>query len=149
MAAWPAVKAAIAAGAAALPAFADAEIYVGPQATNDAPLKFFEVGFVNDENNAGTYARALAYDGTVWSETGDVRSTITANAGDSDPSIAEADAFTMADALAAWIQGDPTLGRVLSPDSEVHVAVDVLSISNARGGTATELVLTLTYTTTV
>ena len=53
----------------------------------------------------------------------------------------------MADALAAWVHGDPTLGGVLSPDSEVRTAVDVLTISNARG-TATELVLTLTYTTT-
>jgi hypothetical protein len=147
MAAWPNVKAAIAAGAESLPEFSDAEVYIGPTPTNDAPLKSLEVGFVNDENNAGTYSRSLAYDGTVWGETGDVRSTIVAQAGDDDPSIAEADAFTMADALAGWIASDPTLGGVLSLDSEVRTSVDVLSISNARG-TATELVLTLTYTTT-
>ena len=147
MAAWPTVKAALAAGAESLPAFSDAVVYDGPQATNDAPLKFFEVGFVNDENNAGTYERSLAYDGAVWSEVGEVRSTITANAGDSDPSIAEADAFGMADALDGWIRDDPTLGKVISPDSEVRTSVDVLSISNANG-TATQLVYVLTYTTT-
>lgn len=148
MAAWQAVKAAIFTGAASLPAFADASIYNGPQVSSEAPLKKLEVGFVNDENNAGTYERSLAYDGWVWAETGEVRSTIVAQSGDADPSIAEGDAFVMADALADWIQADPTLGGVLSPDSEVRTAVDVLSISNARG-TATELVLTLTYTTTV
>jgi hypothetical protein len=147
MAAWPLVKAAIAAGAQTLPAFADAEVYLGPQATNDAPLKFFEVGFVNDENNAGTYGRGAAYDGSVWSETGEVRSTITANAGDAEPSIAEGDAFGMADALDAWIDGDRTLGGVLSLDSEIRTSVDVISISNVNG-TATELVHVLTYTTT-
>lgn len=147
MAAWPAVKAALAAAAPGLSEFADASVYVGPTPTSEAPAKALEVGFVNDENNAGTYERALAYDGTVWSETGNVRSTILAQAGDSDPSIAEGDAFAMADALAAWIQGDPTLGGVLSLDSEVRTSVDVLSIANANG-TATELVLTLTYTTT-
>ena len=147
MAAWPAVRTAIFTGATGLPAFADASIYVGPTPTNEAPTKALEVGFVNDENNAGTYERSLAYDGSVWAETGDVRSTIIANAGDSDPSIAEGDAFTMADALQGWIQSDPTLGGVLSLDSEVRVSVDVLSISNPDG-TATELVLTLTYTTT-
>ena len=147
MAAWPAVRNALAAGAGGLPEFADASIYVGPTPTNEAPTKAFEVGFVNDENNAGTYSRALAYDGTVWSETGDVRSTLVANAGDSDPLVAEGDAFDMADALIAWVEADPTLGGVLSLDSEVRLAVDVLSISNPDG-TATELVLTLTYTTT-
>lgn len=148
MAAWPQVKAALAAGAGSLPEFADVSVYIGPTPTSEAPAKALEVGFVNDENNAGTYERALTYDGTVWNETGNVRSTIIAQAGDSDPSIAEADAFTMADALADWIAADPTLGGVLSEDSEVRTSVDVLSIANANG-TATELVLTLTYTTTV
>jgi len=147
MAAWPAVKAALAAGAESLPEFSDTTVFIGPQSTKAAPTKMLEVGFVNDENNAGTYERSLAYDGTVWSETGEVRSTIVAQSGDADPSVAEGDAFDMADALVAWAQNDPTLGGVLSLDSEVRMAVDVLTIANARG-TATELVLTLTYTTT-
>lgn len=147
MAAWPTVKAALAAAAGALSEFADAEIYVGPVATMDVPLKYLAVGFVNDENNAGTYERAPAYDGSVWAETGEVRSTIVAQAGDSDPSIAEGDAFAMADALDGWIRDNRTLGGVLSPDSDIRTSVDVLSISNSEG-TATELVLVLTYTTT-
>ena len=65
MAAWPAVKAALVTGAASLPEFADVTVCDGPQATSDAPLKKFEVGFVNDENNAGTYERSTAYDGSV------------------------------------------------------------------------------------
>jgi len=147
MAAWPSVKAAIYAGALSLPEFADASVYNGPQVTSEASLKKLEVGFVNDENNAGTYERAPAYDGSVWSETGEVRSTIVAQSGDSDPSIAEGDAFTMADALDAWIQANRTLGGALSLDSDIRTSIDVLTISNARG-TATELVYVLTYTTT-
>ena len=147
MAVWPLVRSALAGGAGALSAFSDALIVVGPQTSNDSAPKKFEVGFVNDENNAGTFSRSLAYDGTVWNETGDLRSTIVAQSGDSDPSFAAADAFAMADALDAWIQADRTLGGVLSPDSEVRTAVDVLSISNAAG-TATELVYVLTYSTT-
>jgi hypothetical protein len=147
MAAWPAVKAALASGASTLSAFSETSIYIGPQATKAAPRRKFEVGFVNDENTAGTYGRSPVYDGTAWSETGEVRSTIVAQTGDSDPSIAEADAFAMADALDAWVQSDRTLGGVLSPDCDVHTATDVLSISNARG-TATELVYVLRYTTT-
>ena len=147
MAAWPSVKAAIYAGAQSLPEFADVSIYVGPTPTDEAPAKAFEVGFVNDENNAGTYERTPAYDGTVWSETGEVRSTIVAQSGDSDPSIAEGDAFTMADALDEWIQANRTLGGALSPDSDIRTSIDVLTISNARG-TATELVYVLIYTTT-
>ena len=76
-----------------------------------------------------------------------MRSTIVAQSGDSDPSFAEGDAFTMADALDAWIQANRTLGGALSPDSDIRTSIDVLSISNARG-TATELVYVLTYTTT-
>ena len=147
MAVWPLVKASLAAGAGSLPAFSDAGIYLGPQATAEDLPKKFEVGFVNDENASGTYGRAPAYDGTVWSETGEVRSTLVAQAGDSDPSIAEGDAFAMADALDAWVQSDITLGGVLSPDCDVRTAIDVLSISNSAG-TATELVYVLTYTTT-
>lgn len=147
MAAWPAVRTAIFTGATGLPAFADASIYLGPTPTNEAPTKALEVGFVNDENNAGTYERAPAYDGTVWSETGEVRSTIVAQSGDADGSTAEVDAFAMADALDVWIDGDRTLGGALSLDSDLRTSIDVLSISNTRG-TATELVYVLTYTTT-
>ena len=147
MAAWPQVKAAIAAAAEGLPEFSAALIVVGPAPVGDSSAKRLEVGFVNDENNAGTYERTPAYDGSVWTETGDVRSTIVAQAGDSDPSIAEGDAFAMADALAGWLVQNRTLGGVLSLDSDVRTSVDVLSIANANG-TATELVLTLTYTTT-
>ena len=147
MAAWPAVKAALVAGAQSLPEFTDVTVFVGPQATKAAPRKMLEVGFVNDENNAGTYERAPAYDGTVWSETGEVRSTIVAQSGDADGSTAEVDAFAMADALDVWIDGDRTLGGALSLDSDLRTSIDVLSISNTRG-TATELVYVLTYTTT-
>lgn len=146
--AWPAVKSALAAGAQTLPEFSDASVFIGPQASRTAATKKLEVGFVNGEDNAGTFEQSLAYDGSVWSEVGDVRSTIVAQSGSADPSGAEADAFAMAGALVDWIHSDTTLGDVLSEEAEIRTSVDVLSISNTRG-TATELVLTLTYTTTL
>lgn len=146
MTVWPQVKAWIVATAPGLTSFTDAEVYSGIPATESAPMKFLAAGAVMDENNAGTFARELGYDGNVWRETGEVRSMIVANSGDSDGTAAETAAFAMAADLDNAINADRTLGGVLSPDSEVHTSVDVLAISNSNG-TATALVHVLTYTT--
>lgn len=145
--AWPLVKAWEVAIAPTLPAFADAEVDSGIRATMSAAPKYMAVGAVMEEDNAGTYARESAYDGSVWTEVGDVRSMIVAQTGDGDPSAVEAQAFAMADALDKAIHADPTLGGVLSADATVQTSVDVLAISNSDG-TATALVHVLHYTTT-
>jgi hypothetical protein len=143
--AWPNVKNWLADTIPTLTGLSDVQVFDGPPVGRAAPKRYVAVGFVEDDN-AGTYSREPAYDGTVWSETGDVRARIVANSGNTDDT-AQNNAFAIVEAIQQAIADDTTLGGALSKDSEVHAAVDVLSISNARG-TATELVLTLTYTTT-
>jgi hypothetical protein len=143
--AWPNVKNWLVTTIPTLPDLSDVAVSDGPPVGRAAPKRYVSVGFVEDDN-AGTYSREPAYDGSVWSETGDVRARIVAQSGTPDGS-AQGDAFEIVEAIHEAIVADTTLGGALSEDSAVHVAVDVLSIANARGA-ATELVLTLTYTTT-
>lgn len=144
---WPQVKAKIAATIPTLSGLpADVEVVAGPPVTGDAPEKYVTVGFV-DGDNAGTYQTALEYDGFVRREVGEVRSQIVAQLGDSDSSLAETDAFAIAEAIDAWTRDDRTLGGVLSPDSVVETTVEVHSVTNANG-TATVLIHSLRYTTT-
>lgn len=144
---WPAVKDWLVDTFPTLTSMATASTFNGPPVTRGNPLRFVMVGFVEDDN-AGTFSQEAEYDGTVWSEVGDVRSKIVWNSGSSATSSTEGAAFAVVDELAGLIGADQTLGKVLSPEATARVAVDVLQLSNARG-TATELVLTLTYTTTL
>lgn len=144
--AWPRVKAWLVATIPTLPGLADVVVLNGPEVAGDAPDRYVTVGFVTDDK-AGTYQRTAIYDGTSWQEVGEVRSEIVAQGGDSDPSIAEAECFAIADAIEAAANADQTLGRTLSPEAIVESIVEVESIANPDG-TATALVFTLRYTTT-
>lgn len=144
---WPQVKAWLLDAYAALPSASTTTVFNGMPVTKAAPRSFVTVGFVEDDNG-GTYSQQTEYDGSVWSEVGEVRSKIVVNSGNSDPSTAEAAAFAIAGDLSDVIDADQTLSHVLSPEANVFCAVDVLSISNSNG-TATELVHTVRYTTTV
>lgn len=144
---WPHVKQWLVDTAIGLPAFADADVAAGIQATYSAASKYMAVGAVMNEDNAGTFQRQQVYDGSVWSETGEVRSLVVAQSGDADGSQQETAAFAMVEALDAAIHADRRLGGLLSADAEVRTSTDVLVISNADG-TATALVHVLTYTTT-
>ena len=143
---WPRVKAWMVATIPTLPGLADVLVTNGPETSGDAPNRYVQVGFVTDDN-AGTYQQSLAYDGTVTQEVGELRSEIVAQAGDADPSIAEADCFAIADALDMVIRADHTLGGTLSRDGFAETTVEVKSEANEYG-TATALVYVLRYTTT-
>jgi hypothetical protein len=145
--AWPLVKQWLVDIAATLPAFSGAEIHAGIDPTMVAANRHFTAGAVMEEENAGTYSRQSAYDGTVWAEQGDVRSMIVAQSGDADGAANEAAAIAMAEALDEAIHADATLGRLLSPEATVQTSVDVMPISNPNGS-ATALVYVLHYTTT-
>jgi hypothetical protein len=143
---WPRVKAWLVATIPTLPGLADVVVLNGPEAVGDSADRYVTVGFVRDDNG-GTYQQMQAYDGTVWQEAGELRSEIVAQAGDSDPSLAEADCFAIADALDAKIRADRTLDKTLSPDGMTETTVEVRSEANEYG-TATALVYVLRYTTT-
>jgi len=147
MIAWPLVKAWIAETAPTLPAFSGAHVLTGLPTTRSSAAKYLVVGAVMEEDNAGSYQRSPAYDGTVWTETGEVRSMIVAQSGQGDDSDNEAAAFAMIEALDEAAHADNTLGGVLSAETLIETSVDVLAISNLRG-TATALVHVLRYTTT-
>lgn len=143
---WPLVKAWLVDTIPTLTGLSGWAVYSGPVAGRAAPKRYVSVGFVEDDNG-GTFTRGPVYDGTAWSEVGEVRTRITAQSGDSAGSVAEADAFAAVDAIDEKVRDDWTLGGLLSAEAEIQTSIDVLSISNARG-TATELVHVLRYTTT-
>lgn len=130
-----------------LTSMATATTFDGPPVTRGNPQRFVTVGFVEDDN-AGTFSQQSDYDGSVRSEVGEVRSKIVWNSGSSATSSTEGAAFAVVNELSGLIEQDQTLGNLLSPEATAFLAVDVLQLSNARG-TATELVLTLRYTTTL
>ena len=142
---WPRVKAWLVATIPTLPGLADVVVLNGREVVGDSPDRYVTVGFVTDDNG-GTYQQVQAYDGSSWQEIGELRSEIVAQAGDEDPSIAEADCFAIADALDAEIRSSRTLGGTLSPEGTSETTVEVRSESNEYG-TATALVYVLRYTT--
>lgn len=148
MAAWPQVKAALAAAIPTLPVtgITDVLVFNGPPISGDAPARYVTVGYV-DGDNAGTFQTQLEYDGSCRREVGEVRTQIVSQNGETDGSAAEADCFALADALDAWVWANRRLGGVLSPDSQVETTVEVHSISNANGS-ATALIHMCRYTTT-
>jgi hypothetical protein len=129
-----------------LPGLSDVMVSSGVPTWGDSPDRYVTVGFVTDDK-AGTYQRVAVYDGNSWEETGEIRSQIVAQVGDTDPTIAEADCFAIADAISAAVEADQTLGGTLSPEATAESIVEVESIANADG-TATALVHVLRYTTT-
>lgn len=144
---WPKVKAWLVATIPTLPGMpAGVQVYAGPPITGDDPQRYVTVGFVTDDKG-GTYQQTENAGGFDWDEVGEVRSQIVAQYGDSDPSLAENDAFAIADAIEQAIRSDHTLGKTLDPTGTAESIVEVLSVADPDG-TATALVHTLRYTTT-
>lgn len=144
---WPRVKGWLAAAIPTLPGLEDVLVYAGPPvaAGNSAP-RYVTVGYTAGDKG-GSYQIVQADGGIGWEEIGEVRTAIVAQAGDSDPSIAEADAFAVADAIDRVIRADHTLGGTLAAWGTAESIIEVDSIANPNG-TATELVHVLRYTTT-
>ncbi len=143
---WPQVKAWLVRTIPTLPGMTGVSVYSGPPESGEQPERYVTVGYVTDDHG-GSYQLAQSPDGFQWDEAGEVRSEVVAQVGDSDPAIAQGEAFVIADALDRVIRSDHTLGKTLSANGTAETHVEVHSISNA-GGTATALVHTLRYTTT-
>ena len=143
--AWPAVKAWLVAKIPTLPGLSDVVVYAGPPVTANNPPRYVTVGFVTDDHG-GQYQKVQYDDGTVWQEIGEVRCQIVAQSGGTDPSIPEASAIAIADALEAAIRADRRLGGTLSPEGTSEWATEVHSVTD-QNGVATALVHSLRYTT--
>jgi hypothetical protein len=142
---WPHVKAWLVATVPTLPGLSDVLVSSGEPTWGDTPARYVTVGFVTDDHG-GQYQQVQTDDGTVWEESGEIRSQIIAGSGDTDPIGNEIAAFAIADALDAAIRADRTLGGTLSREGTSASAVTVLSVANSDG-TATALVHSLHYTT--
>lgn len=142
---WPNVKAWLVATIPTLPGLSDVLTSSGFPTWGDSPARYVTVGYVTDDHG-GTYQQMQQYDGTVWQETGEVRSEMVAQFGDQDPTLAEASVFAIADALEVAIRADHTLGGLLSRDGTAESIFEVHSIANADG-TATGLIHSLRYST--
>src|SRR5215211_5789334 len=142
MTAWPVIVARILELLPALDGWAGVEVYDGPPVTRDAPADYCTVGFVLDEDVAGSYEPTDSI-GDLREESGSVRSEIVCRTGDIDMAAMRARAFGLVDAWEGSLRRDPTMG-VLGPSSTAALAVDVVPQQDTAR-TVRRLTVTLTY----
>ncbi len=142
---WPRVVTWLVATLPNLPGWSGVAVYDGPPTTGDNPVQYVTVGYVENDL-AGTYSLTQDPGGFQWQETGEVRSQLVVNSGDSDLSGLRVTLFGLADALEANVRADRTLGGTLSLRSQVTFTGEVLSVTNQQGS-AQAAVLTLRYFT--
>lgn len=147
MALWPQIAAGLKTLLAARPAFADATVYDGMPLSEDTG-DFLAVGWVNDDDTAGSYTQEQDGSGFFLTEQGEIRCQIEASSGNSTLSTAQAAAFALADDAVAAIGLDRTLGGLLPDGSSCDTAVTVVPQQD-EDGSAQVLVLTFTYTAPV
>jgi hypothetical protein len=140
-AALPAVLDRLVALLPTLPNWAGVVVYDGPPLTQDDPLDFVTVGYVDGEDFGGTFEPVPGL-GDLWEEAGTVRSEIVSQTGDDDIAGRRARAFALFNAWQAAVQADQTLGGVVS---SAGLSADLQPVQNV-GGSAVRLAVTLTYT---
>jgi hypothetical protein len=141
---WPLVVARLLVLIPALPGWDQVSIFDGPPVTDDVPVDYLTVGFV-DNDTAGSYTQVQDPNGFQYVETGLVRSQLTCTSGDTDMASDRARVFALVDALEAAVRDDRRLG-VLSPAGTSELEVEVLSLQTS-GGSSIALMFTLHYTT--
>lgn len=147
MALWPALCTGLASTLAARTAFASAKVYDGVPNSEDTG-DFLAVGWVDGQDQAGSYTQELGGSGAFLTETGDIQCQIEATSGEDDLTSARTRAFALADDAVAAIGLDRTVGGLLPQGSSCDTSVTVLPQQDADGS-AQVLVLTFTYTAPV
>lgn len=142
MSAWPLIVDRLLVLLPTLPGWSQVAVYDGPPVTADAPTSFVTVGFVLDEDNAGSF-EPLPTLGDLDEESGSVVSEIVCTTGDVDLPSVRARAFALFDAWKDAIERDPTLG-VLSQSSTTSLTVDVRP-AQTTSGAVQRLAVTLGY----
>lgn len=140
--AWPSVRAAL---AASMPNVVgpSVRVYDGPVVTGETPAAYLTVGHTpsSDDESAGSFSQDVGPDGFSAIESGTVVAELAAVTG----STTIPDVFATFDAIAAYVQGDMTLGGTLLPGSTLTVSVDVEQ-SQTTSGAVHRLLLTFAYT---
>lgn len=142
---WPAVRARLVELLPTLPGWADVSVYDGPTVTGEAPEEYATVGYVADEDAAGSFEHERAGDGFRVEERGFVRCELVVLTGSADLPTVRDRAFALIDALEQEIRRDRTLG-VLSAEGTARLVVDVVPVQNSAGA-AQRLVFSLDYFT--
>jgi hypothetical protein len=124
-----------------LAGWGDVAVYDGPVTDVAFPPSFVTVGFVTDEDTAGTGEPGEQF-GDIEVEVGTVRSELVCQTGEDDMPGMRAQAFGLVNALKAEIRRDVTLGDLVAAAT---LAWDVLPVQN-DSGSAVRLALTLGYT---
>lgn len=145
MIAWPSVVTALTGLLPTLPGFSGVEVYDGPPVTEDRPVDYVTVGYVEDDG-AGNWETERRSDYRV-EERGEVACHFVSQSGDpEDRAAVRARAFALVDALDVALRDDQTLGGVLSADGTCTLSADVDSVQNPSGS-AQSVVVTIAYMT--
>ena len=142
---WPTARAGLLALLPTLPGWSGVAVYDGPPLSGDTG-DYCAVGYVEDEQGAGSWSLTPDGSGFFDSETGEVRSELYTGNGDGDLAAAVVAGHTLVNALATAAKADRTLG-FLPAGSTCSVSADV--ITGRSEGAGQLLVLSLSYTTPV
>lgn len=110
---------------------------------SDGNQSYCAVGYVEDEQGAGSFTQTPEGSGSFDGETGEVRSELFTGNGDGDMAAARTAGFTLIDSLKAYIATHRDLGA-LAQGSTVSLAADV--ITGKQAGAGQLLILTVSYT---
>lgn len=147
MAQWPVIYNRLLVWLPALSAFTSGPtpVYDGPPDASDQTPTFMTVGYVQDEDGAGSFSQERAGNGFQTVETGTIRGEVYAGNGDGDLAAARAAAFALVDAIQAGLVADQTLG-VLPQGASLSLTVDPRSLTEE--GAAVYLPLSINYVVT-
>lgn len=122
---------------------ASVRVYNGPIVSNENPAAYLTVGHTpsSADESAGSFSQDVGPDGFSAVESGTVVAELAAVTG----STTIPDVFATFDAIAAYVQGDMTLGGTLLPGSTLTVSADVEQ-SQTTSGAVQRLLLTFAYT---
>jgi hypothetical protein len=136
-----------------LPGWSATTVYDGAPESGDAPgtdgvSRYIAVGFVEDEQGAGSFQQNPDGDGYFDIETGEVRSELYVGNGDGDLAGARTAAFALIDSLKAALAADRTIAGALPHGSTSSVSADVLPAKDSNGA-GVLLILSVSYTAPV
>lgn len=141
---WPIVRAGLLTLLPTLPGWSGVLVTDGAPTSNDTG-SYCAVGYVEDEQGAGTWTQVPSDDGFFDLETGVVRSELYTGNGDGDLAAAVNAGFALVNALQAAMRANRTLG-FLPQDGTCSVSGDV--ITGRSEGAGQLLVLSVSYTAT-
>lgn len=119
-------------------------VFDGPVVTGENPAAALTIAYAPslETSSVGRFTQETPDDGWAANETGFITCELAAVSGSSTVP----DVFTTFDAVASWLQGDPTLGGTLTRGSTCTAAADVVQ-EQSQGGSAQRLIITISYFT--